>query len=301
MKIAFVGDSFCAHAGPGTPAGVNFELGKKIAKKYNLYSEESTVPPDIDKYDWPDLVTRHFNAWPTKCGIMGINFYHSFEFFLRKTKDEDCIIFCVTEPYRLINKHKLPINTTWSKEIAAQTNLGKWYLEYSVGGPDSLRHKGLNKEQIMEIAVNAKYYGDNIVDEDATVVMHHALLMYADNMMVEKGKKCLWFNSFPEFRLHWMKPFIPRSGPIGNQDLFSITKGRDHSDPLARNHMSKDENITMSKMIIDIIENDRFQPGKFSMDKWFPKDENVENDKFYYLKKILDTDEIDTLDGFIYP
>ena len=153
----------------------------------------------------------------------------------------------------------------------------------------------------MEIAVNAKYYGDNIVDEDATVVMHHALLMYVDNMMVEKGKKCLWFNSFPEFRLHWMKPFIPRSGPIGNQDLFSITKGRDHSDPLARNHMSKDENITMSKMIIDIIENDRFQPGKFSMDKWFPKDENVENDKFYYLKKILDTDEIDTLDGFIYP
>jgi len=153
----------------------------------------------------------------------------------------------------------------------------------------------------MEIAVNAKYYKDNIMDVDANLVMHHALLMYVDNMMVEKGKKCLWFNSCPEFRLDWMKPFIPRSGPIGNQDLFSITKGRDPGDPLARNHFIKDEQVTMSKMIIDMIENDCFQPGKFSMDKWFPKDEKVENNKFYYLKKILDAKDIDLLDEFIYP
>jgi hypothetical protein len=299
LKIAFVGDSFCSWHGPGTPVGEDFELGMELSKKYGLdIGQDTIIPDDHDQHDWPVLVTKHFDAIPTHCGIMGVNFYHSFEFFQQKTKDEDYIIFCPTEPYRLINKHKLPINGTWLKEIITQTTLGKWVLDYSADGADKVRHKGLNKEQIMEIAVGAKYYGDNIMDADATLVTHHALLMYVDNMMVEKGKKCLWLNSFPEFRLDWMKPFIPRSGPIGNRDLFSITKGRDHSHPLARNHMFKDEQVTMSKMIIDMIENDRFQPGKFSMDKWFPKDENVENERFYYLKKTLDAKDNKEIDGF---
>ena len=290
MKIAFVGDSFCAHHGPGTPVGEDFELGLELGKKYGLDIDQYNVrSDDFDQYDWPDLVTKHFNAIPTNCGIQGVNFYHSFEMFLRKTRDEDYIIFCVTEPYRIINKYKLTINTFCIDEIVPLTDRGMLVLDWSVGGPDKLRHKGLNKEQIMDIAVNAKNYGRTIVDEDAAIVMHHALLMYVDNMMVEKGKKCLWFNSFKEFKHDWMKPFVPRSGPIGDQDLFSIAT--DHHNPSARNHMSKDENITMSKMIVDIIEsadnqlNDRWQPGKFSMDKWFP---------------VVDKDK-DIIDGFIYP
>ena len=42
MKIAFVGDSFCAHHGPGTPVGEDFELGLELGKKYGL---------DIDQYN----------------------------------------------------------------------------------------------------------------------------------------------------------------------------------------------------------------------------------------------------------
>ena len=235
---------------------------------------------------------------------MGVNFYHSFESFLQNTKNEDYIVICASEPSRIINKYKLPINKAWLEEITTQTNLGKWMLEYYVGEPDSLRHKGLNKEKMMEIAVNAKYYKDNIMDFDAIVAMSNAFLMYVDNMMVEEGKKCLWFNSFPELKLDWMKPFIPRSGPIGDQDLFSIMssiKGLDYIDPLARNHFTKDLNITMSKMVIDIIENNYFQSGKFPMDIWFPIDENVKSDKFHYLRKILDAKDVDALDGFIYP
>ena len=299
MKIAFVGDSFCAWHGPGTPVGEDFELGLELSKKYGLdIGQDNVIPDDYDQHDWPDLVTKHFNAESTYCGVPGVNFYHSFEFFLQETKDEDYVVFCVTEPFRLINKHKLPITGMWLNEILSQTNRGKWVLDYSAGGLDKVRHKGLNKEEIVEIAHGAKYYGNNIMDVDADIIMRHALLMYVDNMMVEKGKKCLWFNSFPEFRLEWMKPFIPRSGPIGNQDLFSMTKGRDHTDPSARNHMIKDEQITMSKMIIDMIENDRFQPGTFSMDEWFPKDEEVENERFYYLKKIQDAKDNKDIDGF---
>lgn len=286
MKIAFVGDSFCAHAGPGTPAGEDLELGLELNKKYGVgIRQDDVIPDDFDQYDWPYLVTKHFNAEPTHCGIQGVNFYHSFEMFQRKTRDEDYIIFCVTEPFRIINKYKLPINTFWIDEIVAQTDRGKLMLEYSVGGPDSLRHGGLTKSQIVDIVVHARNYGRTMMDEDAAIVMHHALLMYVDNMMVEKGKKCLWFNSFKELKHDWMKPFVPRSGPIGNQDLFSITKGRDHNDPSARNHMSKEEQITMSKMVIDILEHDNMEDGIFVMDKWFPV---VRKDS-------------DIIDGFIYP
>ena len=36
----------------------------------------------------------------------------------------------------------------------------------------------------MEIAVGAKYYGDNIMDADATIVQHHALLMYVEVALI---------------------------------------------------------------------------------------------------------------------
>ena len=290
MKIAFVGDSFCGHHGPGTPIGEDFELGFELIKKYGLDTgHEENLPEDFDKHDWPDLVTRHFNAEPTYCGVSGANFYRSFEVYQRMKNDEDIIIFCLTEPLRMINKHKLPITDGWIDEITAQTNRGKWLLDYStLAKPSSIRYNGLSKEKVLEIAVNAKYYKENIRYLQGSVAMHKAFASYVDQMMVEDGKKCIWFNSFPEHDHAWMKPFIPRSGPIGDQDLCSITKSRDHSDPLdsdplARNHFIKDEQITMSKMIIDIIENDRFQPGKFSMEAWFELGEqSSDKDNFIY-------------------
>ena len=40
MKIAFVGDSYCMHAGPGTPAGEDKELALKIAETLNCKVED---------------------------------------------------------------------------------------------------------------------------------------------------------------------------------------------------------------------------------------------------------------------
>jgi len=284
LRIAFVGDSFCGHHGPGTPVGEDFELGLELSKKYGLDTgHDNVIPDDHDQYDWPDLVTRHFNAEPTYCGLPGASFYQSFNVYQQKKRNEEIIIFCLTEPLRLINKHKLPINNAWLDDITGQDNLGKFLRDYTtMAQPSSYLYTGLNNEELLEIAVNTKYYSDNVMDPQGAVAMHKAFASYVDQIMVEEGKKCVWFNSFSEHNHAWMKQFIPRSGPIGDTALYHLTN-RDRKDVTARNHFIKDEQITMSKMIIDIIENDRFQPGKFSMEAWFELGEqSSDEDNFIY-------------------
>jgi hypothetical protein len=116
------------HAGPGTPVGEDKELALKLAEKYNITLSGAPVDP---KYDWPHLVAQYFNAVKFCGGIAGINFFHSYEHYLNTTQDEDIIIFCVSEPLRVINKHRLPINKAWLDEIYKQTNMGKFILEYT--------------------------------------------------------------------------------------------------------------------------------------------------------------------------
>jgi len=77
MKIAFVGDSFCADAGQGT---------------------------------WPYLVKQKLNATSIWKGIQGANQYS----ILADAKKvlllkPDLIIFTHTDPYRLANRHREPL------------------------------------------------------------------------------------------------------------------------------------------------------------------------------------------------
>ena len=77
MKIAFVGDSFCADTGPET---------------------------------WPSIVKEKLNATQIWKGVQGANQYT----ILKHTKkilhlDPDLIIFTHTDPYRLANRHDRPL------------------------------------------------------------------------------------------------------------------------------------------------------------------------------------------------
>jgi len=77
MKIAFVGDSFCADTGPKT---------------------------------WPRIVKEKLNATQIWKGVQGANQYT----ILKHTKkilhlDPDLIIFTHTDPYRLANRHDRPL------------------------------------------------------------------------------------------------------------------------------------------------------------------------------------------------
>ena len=77
MKIAFVGDSFCADIGQGT---------------------------------WPDLVSKKLDAKLISKGLQGANQYT----ILKQTQSilklhPDLLIFTHTDPYRLANRHDRPL------------------------------------------------------------------------------------------------------------------------------------------------------------------------------------------------
>jgi hypothetical protein len=288
------------HAGPGTPEGEDKELGLKLAEKYNITFSGAPVDP---KYDWPHLVAQHFNARRFCGGIPGTHFFHSYEHYLNKTQnDQDIIIFCVTEPLRVINKHRLPINKAWLDEIYKQTNMGKFMLEYTAKCAnlvDKTNTKTFSNEELLQIAGFTKDYYENIMDPCASVVMQHAFLKFVDEQMAKRDKRCMWFNSFFESNQGWpgwIEPFSPLSGPMGDRSLFSITESIQdkaaHTGPRydinERNHFTQEQNIQMSKMIIDIIERNDFAPGTIDMEKWFTLNKEEGNQDVFE-------------DDFIYP
>jgi len=84
MKIAFVGDSFCA---------------------------------DDDSGSYLEIIASHFNAEIVCRGLPGRALFHSYEGLLEVVDEADYIIFCITEPYRLPNKYGAGITTIsrWSE------------------------------------------------------------------------------------------------------------------------------------------------------------------------------------------
>ena len=88
MKIAFVGDSFCANAGIG---------------------------------DWPSLVAEELDAEIIQLGYGGKHFYTAIDKFLPKMFEADVIICCVTEPYRLYNTWDLPLNISWVHQMRSKS------------------------------------------------------------------------------------------------------------------------------------------------------------------------------------
>lgn len=301
MRIAFVGDSFCEHTGPGTPIEDYVdenELAIKLLKKHNMEKDFETtmkaVPDDFDHYDWPDLVVKHFGADITECGIGGINFYHSYQKFMREQETDHCdvVIFCVTEPLRTINKYELPINYPKLKSMLSDDPQGKWMLDYFVEAKHHKRkHGGKSKEDILVMLKNMEYMYENVQDDIANITLHKTFINFVDQTMLEKKQNCIWFNSFSEYEVPWMDDFNPRSGPMGDYSLYHIAKVNfsdgnmgDIKDFHYRNHFTKEQNITMAKMIIDVIENKHFAPGKLPMETWFEIDgpEKDEHNEFIY-------------------
>lgn len=118
MKIALIGDSFCADTGYKT---------------------------------WPDLVKVELKASFISKGVLGANQYT----ILRQTKkllnlDPDLIIFTHTDPYRLANRHDRPLGARpceMHKDDDAVWKAGHDYFEQIMDfGFHELAHIGLVNE-----------------------------------------------------------------------------------------------------------------------------------------------------------
>ena len=294
MKLAFCGDSFCMCTGPFT----------------NQISITNWEQESDENCDWPWLVAQHFNADIICSGIGGSNFFRSFQKLLGRIDYADYIIFCVTEPYRLINKHNLPMTKVWLDEITdPNSNFGKVFMKFAVEEPfenvkdyyNCREDERPSKEQILEAAHHGKYYFENIMDHGATEIMQQGFLMYVDNMMMKRNKKCIWLNCFTDSNKSspgWPDAYIPQSGPMGNFSLSSISMTEAYLEKYRkkithgerRNHFDRDQNIRMSEMIIDTIKHDSFGSGTLHMEDWFTE-----------LNSQLDEEQENDSDPFIYP
>ena len=83
MKIAFVGDSFCA------------EFEQEGNRGYS---------------SWTMMLLNEYNATAIQKGISGDCLFHSYERLLDHIDETDLIIVCVSDPDRLANKDTVPMN-----------------------------------------------------------------------------------------------------------------------------------------------------------------------------------------------
>ena len=204
MKIAFIGDSFCA---------------------------------DITKGGWPLIVAETFNADIIAKGIGGRHCFHSYEILLEVIDEADYIIFCITEPYRVPNKHGMHITPH----------------NYSIN-VEELEHLERNLEAFHQL-----YYND-FISWKWHEISQKGLLMQIDELMLQKKKKCIWLPSFDVS----MQEFIPKSGPItdvsllllSDNELSHLTDKQYYKmlvyDP-RHNHFNKKNNQNMANLIIDVI------------------------------------------------
>ena len=220
MKIAFIGDSYCEAITDGS---------------------------------WLFFIAEEYNANIIANGIGGRHLFHAYEVLLDVVDEADYIIFCISEPYRVPNKHGMHITP----------------LHY---GTDYEHLKG-------ELETFHQLYYNDFISFKWHEVAQKGLLMQIDELMLQKKKKCIWFPSFDTS----MQGFIPKSGPITDVSLLPLSDTEllhlnltpesryklRGNDILRLNHFNEENNKRMSELIIDIINNDNFTPRLICMDLYF--------------------------------
>jgi hypothetical protein len=239
MKIAFCGDSFCADI------------------------------TNDDYPSWPYLVANEFNGTITCKGLSGNALFHSYEELLPVVDESDYVVFCITDPHRLPNRHRIPITVANTEYLVDSVSRGEsdW-----VGRKYSVTNKIVEKT----LRAGGIYFTD-LMSWEFHNMAHIGILMQIDNHMVEKKKKCIWFNCFDiSTKIDNKWKYTPKSGPIINTPLSSIsqseTKGLSQKKQdeilfgdIRVNHFNEKNNKNMANLVIDIIKNDTFNPREINI------------------------------------
>jgi hypothetical protein len=280
MKLAFIGDSFCANIGIDTPTG------------------------NVASGDWPAIVAKQLNAEIIQGGQGGSHFYASINKFLPSMFEADVVVFCVTEPYRVYNRFGLPITAVWGEQIHSKSGI---FWEKRHENADELN---IPMDELLNIAEAVDLYYNYLFHNQYAEFFNIGFISFIDKILKECNKKTIWFPCFnesfslpaykdsayskPKTPLHDMSMYhsmsekidngwyyyIPKSGPSANIPLHIISiheladmqeKDRDEHlryDP-RRNHMNEENNYVMANMIVDIIKNDKFSPDIIKMEDYF--------------------------------
>ena len=213
---------------------------------------------------WPYLVAKEFNGTITCKGLSGNALFHSYEELLPVVDESDYVVFCITDPHRITNRYRLPMTLRNTEFLLDEVSRGEgdWIAkEYSI----------TNKKLWKTLRAGTLYFND-LMSFEFHNMAHIGILMQIDNHMLEKEKKCIWFNCFDiSTKIDGKWEYIPKSGPIIDTPLFSISqsemkhlsqKEQDEFlfDDNRKNHLNRRNNKNLASLIIDIIKNDNFNP-----------------------------------------
>ena len=183
IKVAFVGDSYCADADP-----------------------DSFL--DIIIKSWPSR-----NSVNMLCrGLRGMALFHAYQKLVEVVDRADYIILCITSADRLATRHNMPCMPQLldfyldpAQDIdshihgqAITTELDN-FLEHYLIAPAPVRGKA--KEEGRKTLQAAADFYEYLYDVEYFKRIHVGLLMQMDKLLLEKKKKCIWFPAAdPGFR-----------------------------------------------------------------------------------------------------
>jgi hypothetical protein len=112
-----------------------------------------------------------------------------------------------------------------------------------------------------DIKKASRIYYKYLINLDFHATAHRGILMQADQLILEKKKKCIWFPGFNTSLQEYK--FV--SGPCGTTPLITIAERNSPLIPHS-NHFSKEQNKNMFTLLKNIINKDAFEPGQIDTD-----------------------------------
>jgi hypothetical protein len=235
MKIAFVGDSFCAEFYPD---------GWDYSPNATSFNENKFDYKDRGYKAWTQLLLEHYQATAIQKGISGDCLFHSYQRLLPVIDEADLVIICVSAPDRLANHRLIPMSP-----CAAERGTG------ILKGSDNL--KTFYKASL-------DYY-KHVFSPDFHIVSHLGILRALDDLLINKNKKSIWFGSFSnsfgdldDERLNeHIKSLLPYKVKSGVNDYRPLIEISDKTQPQIphSNHFNEQQNKDFFEYLKDIIDN----------------------------------------------
>jgi hypothetical protein len=222
MKIAFVGDSYCA------------------SDSLNSYLE---------------IIASHFNAEIVCRGLPGRALFHSYEILLEVIDETDYIIFCITEPYRLPNKYGASITT-----ISGWQELDKnpYYKSIKLNN----RIKSILRTATSEYYNNLISFKWHAVAQEGLLMLIDKLMLETKKRCIwfpcfNESMQGFVPKSGPIAGTTLLQI---AENCLNSGHLNSDTLGDDIDGKWIQNHLDKPNNLKLANLIIDIINSNNFSP-----------------------------------------
>ena len=244
MKIAFIGDSFCANYGSGS---------------------------------WLDIVLKEYNAEMLCQGRGGTALFHAYEDLLGIINEADYIILCITDAFRIPNRFGIPFDPTWLSRIS-------WNFKKLLGNPGSFligeQHEKAVKagkwyyNEIMSFEFHQVAQKGILMQMDELMLQKKKKCIWFPCFDNEMSMQSYIPKSGP-IASHYLN-FISKVEWEGNpKETARIKRLVEETGNDGRfNHLNVRNNRNMAKLIINILRSDNFKPREIDMNSYFKGLEN---------------------------